>query len=605
MAKISKQAHLILVIALALSLMLGATTTILAEQNNDEGSFDILILRNGDWQLQGVLSFSDYETLQLPLANDAGQLTLRLEQHGHDSAYVDCVAVQKEDATYSPTSAFNIDSGVDVLTKVLSPEYDVCDAWDSTLEIIWDNVPANTTLLMRAMEQDLGDGHGNPLYYSNLFFGQTLNYTLINDGGITVNGVLDESKQPDFSVFWQPDSPHPDGYTYGWLHSDGEYLYAAVEVTADNTPDEEDWGALYVMVNGEFKEFRISCDDDQWGANGFQYTSSVPYEHRIYEFQIPLTEIDCSAGSEVRYGFGCYGTVLIQTVYVDDVDCGGYQDGTWEYPFCTIEQGVNVVAENGTVYVAAGYYDEGEIDIERPMSLIGAGCGASYVDAEDRLYYVFGVFSDDVTISGFSISGALDMGIFIGSGSNPVVGCFIHDNCISDNGARGILLDLPAYNEIYCNDIYDNEEFGIYLQDSSNNNINNNNIYNNGMGIYYTYTFGGEDATNNWWGCSGGPGESGCDDIDWNSPYLDAVDFEPYSTTWIDCSPESVTVGGDVYPVDKVTLLAPWITCAVTIIAGGVYLIRRRIHSYKRSPDNHQLSSVLWNILHQMAYPYK
>jgi hypothetical protein len=44
---------------------------------------------------------------------------------------------------------------------------------------------------------------------------------------------------------------------------------------------------------------------------------------------------------------------------------------------------------------------------------------------------------------------------------------------------------------------------------------------------------------------------------------------------------EGEVVGGDVYPVDKTALLAPWLALAVIILAGGVFLIRRRIHSYK------------------------
>jgi len=271
-------------------------------------SFDILVLNGSKLEHQGELSFYNYETLQLPLTHDAGTFTLRLSQHGHDAAYVDYVALKKDDTIYIPISARNGD--IDILHKIISPEYDVCDAWNSTLEIRWDNVPEDTTLVMRAMEEDLGEGHGSPLYYPLLREGYTLTHTLVDDGSIHVDGILEEPTEPDFSVFWRPDSPHPDGYTYGWLHSDNQYLYAAVEITADNTPDQEDWGALFVMVDGELREFRISCDETKWGAIGFQYTTSVPYEHRIYEFQIPLTELNAQIGDALYYGFGAYGTVI-------------------------------------------------------------------------------------------------------------------------------------------------------------------------------------------------------------------------------------------------------------------------------------------------------
>jgi len=278
---------------------------------HSSGSFDVFILNSGNWEQQGETNFYDYETRQLALNHDAGNLDLRLSQHGHDAAYVDYVALMKDDTIYLPASAINIDTGINVLDKVISPEYDVCNAWNSILEITWSDVPANTTLVMRAMEQDLGEGHGSPLYYPLLREGYTLSHTVIDDGGIAVDGYLEESGEPDFSVFWKPDSPHPDGYTDGWLHADNQYLYAAVEVTSDNTLDDEDWGAIYVMVNGELQEFRVSSAETEWGVSGFQYTSSVPYEHRIYEFAVPLSEINASIGDSIGYGFGAYGTVAV------------------------------------------------------------------------------------------------------------------------------------------------------------------------------------------------------------------------------------------------------------------------------------------------------
>jgi len=43
--------------------------------------------------------------------------------------------------------------------------------------------------------------------------------------------------------------------------------------------------------------------------------------------------------------------------------------------------------------------------------------------------------------------------------------------------------------------------------------------------------------------------------------------------------PSGDTVGGDVYPVNKMSLLIPWIVLGIVILAGCVYLIRRRVYS--------------------------
>ena len=421
-----------------LSLVLGISAAVLAEGDEGlEGSFDILILENGAWQWQGEFSFRDYETRQLALENEAGQLKLRLVQHGLDAAFVDYIALQKDAETYLPISAVNIDNSADVLGKVVSPEYDVCDGWNSTLEIIWDNIPENTTLVMRAMEEDLGESHGGPLYHPYITRGYTLGHTLVNDGSITVDGLLEEPTRPDFSAFWMPSSPHPDGYTFGWLHSDGEYLYAAVAVTVDNTPDEEDWGAIYVMVNGELEEFRVSGNATKWGAPGFQYTSSVPYEHRIYEFAIPLSEINASIGDELQYGFGSYGTangylVLIQTVPINTgyVDFNGaikvhgntvWMDWGTAYP---------IVAHPGPDCTFSEWQEEGEVGVDET--------------------------SEATTLA-----------------------------AVAEDGEEGHVLTMV----------------------------------------------------------------------------------------------QSCAVGGDVYPINKVALVAPWIALAAVIIAGSIFLIRRRVHS--------------------------
>jgi len=44
-------------------------------------------------------------------------------------------------------------------------------------------------------------------------------------------------------------------------------------------------------------------------------------------------------------------------------------------------------------------------------------------------------------------------------------------------------------------------------------------------------------------------------------------------------SPEEVAVGGEVYPITRTALLAPWLVVAVAIVAGGIILVRRRVHS--------------------------
>ncbi len=50
----------------------------------------------------------------------------------------------------------------------------------------------------------------------------------------------------------------------------------------------------------------------------------------------------------------------------------------------------------------------------------------------------------------------------------------------------------------------------------------------------------------------------------------------PYSPSPPPEEPGEPVVGIDVYPVNKVSLIAPWIALAISVIAGGIILVRRR-----------------------------
>ena len=42
---------------------------------------------------------------------------------------------------------------------------------------------------------------------------------------------------------------------------------------------------------------------------------------------------------------------------------------------------------------------------------------------------------------------------------------------------------------------------------------------------------------------------------------------------------EGHCVGGEAYPISKIGLVAPWLALVIVIAGGGVYLVRRRVHS--------------------------
>ena len=56
----------------------------------------------------------------------------------------------------------------------------------------------------------------------------------------------------------------------------------------------------------------MSEAETRWGKTAFTYTDKVPYQHKTYEFKIPLEEIgrpDGREAIELQLAFAAYGTV--------------------------------------------------------------------------------------------------------------------------------------------------------------------------------------------------------------------------------------------------------------------------------------------------------
>jgi|GEM_PF-1649726 len=175
-------------------------------------------------------------------------------------------------------------------------------------------------------------------------------------------------------------------------------------------------------------------------------------------------------------------------VYVD----GDFNESTlgWQIDhFDNIEDGVDAVAENGTVYVFNGTYYENVV-INKTLNLFGEDEDSTIIDGSeigDVLY----VSADWINISGFTIrnSGSagypnIDAGIDIRS--NHI--CILN-NTIGPNNQLGINLWYSTNNTISGNAISSNDWDGIYLFSSSCITISHNNIsLNNNAGIYLHFS---------------------------------------------------------------------------------------------------------------------
>jgi hypothetical protein len=176
---------------------------------------------------------------------------------------------------------------------------------------------------------------------------------------------------------------------------------------------------------------------------------------------------------------------IIDQVYVDD-DYDENTQGWGTTHFDKIEDGINAVANSGTVYVYSGTYYENLV-IEKPLNLIGEDKHKTTIvgNGDEDVISIY----DEVTVSGFLIKNSGNSeraaGIKIYSQLN-----IIKNNTITDNnfGLRTDPYQNPGpfeniiNNNIFVNntknilDYHDNRVFGNYWDDYTGNDANEDGV---------------------------------------------------------------------------------------------------------------------------------
>jgi len=165
--------------------------------------------------------------------------------------------------------------------------------------------------------------------------------------------------------------------------------------------------------------------------------------------------------------------------------------------FTSIQAAVDAASDGDTIEVRSGMYVE-NVDVDKQLTLHGIddGGGMPVVDAANSSDHVFLCNADDVTISGFNITGATERyksGLYL----NGVQHNTISNNKLSNNYV-GVLLDSSSYNDLSNNKASHNMPYGIYLRLSSNNNsLSNNTVLDNYYGIYLWSNCNGNTLINN------------------------------------------------------------------------------------------------------------
>jgi len=275
--------------------------------------FTVLVKGDGGWEEAGRFSYGmgfRERTLDLSgrLPDADGEYKVRISHPDAWMANVDSLGIRADGRDLKVVRAYDVESRQNLFGKLSSRDYDVINAQGRTIEIRFERPRddgASVRLSMVGREEDPENIPGGPCGYPSLLHPETngrdvFTYKLgTNNGGIKVDGVFtpeDGLGAPIFKSLTKPMSGHPDGYTYGYLKNDDKYLYGAVDFTSDNTFDgTQDFAALIIKTPRGWRKFTVKVGEQNWGKPGFTYTDKVSYQHKVYEFKIPLERLGLSA----------------------------------------------------------------------------------------------------------------------------------------------------------------------------------------------------------------------------------------------------------------------------------------------------------------------
>jgi len=172
-----------------------------------------------------------------------------------------------------------------------------------------------------------------------------------------------QDQRPLLKEFCLPDSGHPPGYIYGWVSNDDRKLYVALDVTSDNTMDgDKDYAKVNIKTDDGVKVFKISVSEMDWGIASFVYTDKAIYQHKAYEFVIPLSEIginDNNLVKDIPIAFTAYGT-MSSPLQFNPLTSGVIEDAGFE-TITIVRSNANEIPYPGNVTVGYSTIDDSAI----------------------------------------------------------------------------------------------------------------------------------------------------------------------------------------------------------------------------------------------------
>ena len=291
------------------------------------------------WREVGTLAYDRHlreQRLALPRPSNSDFLVVRVTHTGATAAHVDAALLDGAAPLHVYGAA---EETALALHKLAAREYDVVDIEGRTLTLVFAAQQGGTLALTARIEPERITQTPFQFPLTNLYQTMTPDAAFYSyewdsqPGTLTVDGDLaDEGLgTPFFKEFSQTGTGHPSADTYGWVRNDSDTLYVAIDFVPDNTMDgDKDYTTVYINTPTGLRAFKASVPDQTWGMPGFTYTPRAVYQHKVYEFAIPLIELGLDAlapGDELPLAFAAYGTAAPPNPYPGPWDVTFDDDG--------------------------------------------------------------------------------------------------------------------------------------------------------------------------------------------------------------------------------------------------------------------------------------
>ena len=254
-------------------------------------SFIIEEYVNGSWQFVAESQFPGRpypdryttKTFTLPQPSDR----IRITHNGNtQTAHLDEVVLGGN----APDSVQDLyDNNPLPIEKFGSADYDVTEVYNRTLEFSWNEKGSSLTITGVAE-----NFKGMP-------------YRWPKSGYLTYK--IGDKETYTFAEV--PVSSHPSAERYAYFSADKNNLYVKIDWTSDNTLDIDkngDWAELGVQTKNGIKTFLLKGNETEWGKSAFEYTDKVSWQHKVYSFSIPLSQISVNYNESIQFRIRYYGT---------------------------------------------------------------------------------------------------------------------------------------------------------------------------------------------------------------------------------------------------------------------------------------------------------